>query len=119
MLGINNLSFKYFQKEVFSTQCINKTADNITGIEEKDIDNHPALLENMNFCQKIISLFPNLVKKMHSEQITSENEIIDFEVKDISLNYKLKVGDLVEFRVEQKFPDIKIARNIAPFLPQD
>lgn len=51
--------------------------------------------------------------------ITSENEIIDFEVKDISLDYKLKVGDLVEFRVEQKFPDIKIARNIAPFLPQD
>ena len=46
-------------------------------------------------------------------------ETIDFEVKDISLNYKLKVGDLVEFRVEQKFPDIKIARNIAPFLPQD
>jgi len=44
--------------------------------------------------------------------ITSSRGIIDFEKKDISLNQTLNVGDIVEFRVENRFPNIKIARNI-------
>ena len=44
--------------------------------------------------------------------IKMNNEIVDFESKDISFNETLHVGDTVEFRVERKFPNIKLARNI-------
>ena len=44
--------------------------------------------------------------------IKMNDEIIDFEAKDISFNETLKIGDTVEFRIEKKFPNIKIARNI-------
>lgn len=44
--------------------------------------------------------------------IINNDGIIDFECKDISLNQKIKIGDTVEFRVEIKFPNIKLARNI-------
>ena len=44
--------------------------------------------------------------------ITSSIGIIDLEKNDISFNQILNVGDIVEFRVETRFPDIKIARNI-------
>lgn len=44
--------------------------------------------------------------------IKMDNVILDFENKDISFNQKLNVGDIVEFRIEEKFPNIKIARNI-------
>ncbi len=44
--------------------------------------------------------------------INMNNEIVDFSAKDISNNEKVQVGDLVEFRLEVKFPNIKIARNI-------
>lgn len=46
--------------------------------------------------------------------IIKDDEIIDFEFKDISFKQKLNIGDVVEFRIEQKFPNIKIARNITP-----
>ena len=44
--------------------------------------------------------------------IKVDSEIIDFENKDISFNKEINVGDLVKFRIEKRFPDIKIARNI-------
>lgn len=44
--------------------------------------------------------------------IKKDNEIIDFEYKDISFSQKLNIGDMVEFRIEEKFPDIKLAKNI-------
>lgn len=44
--------------------------------------------------------------------VTDNNEIIDFDFKDISFKQKLNVGDIVEFRLETKFPNIKLARNI-------
>lgn len=44
--------------------------------------------------------------------IKKDEEIIDFESKDISLNQKVAVGDIVEFRIETKLPNIKLARNI-------
>ena len=44
--------------------------------------------------------------------ITKDSELIDFDLKDISFNQKISINDLVEFRLEIKFPNIKIARNI-------
>lgn len=44
--------------------------------------------------------------------ITQDNEFVDFDFKDISFNQNVNVGDIVEFRLEEKFPNIKIARNI-------
>ena len=44
--------------------------------------------------------------------IESEQKIIDFSKKDISNNEIIKVNDLVEFRLEEKFPNILFARNI-------
>ena len=44
--------------------------------------------------------------------VTKNNEIIDFNTNDISFNQNIKIGDMVEFRLETRFPDIKIARNI-------
>ena len=44
--------------------------------------------------------------------IVTETEVVDFSKKDISFNQEISVGDTVEFRLENKFPDIKIARNI-------
>ena len=44
--------------------------------------------------------------------IKVNNELIDFESKDISFNQEINKNDKVEFRLEIKLPDIKIARNI-------
>ena len=44
--------------------------------------------------------------------MTQDNEFIDFDFEDISFNQNVNVGDIVEFRLEVKFPNIKIARNI-------
>lgn len=44
--------------------------------------------------------------------IVTENDLIDFSSKDISFNQKLHIGDIVEFRIEERFPNIKLARNI-------
>ena len=44
--------------------------------------------------------------------ITQDNEFVDFDFKDISFNQNVNVGDVVEFRLEVRFPNIKIARNI-------
>ena len=44
--------------------------------------------------------------------IKVDNTLIDFEKKDISFNQDLKVNDIVEFRIEDRFPNIKLARNI-------
>jgi len=44
--------------------------------------------------------------------IKSELGFVDFEKKDISFLKELKVGDVVEFRIEKRFPDIMLARNI-------
>ncbi len=44
--------------------------------------------------------------------IESEDLVIDFDKKDISLNQELKVGDKVEFRIEEKKGPLLIARNI-------
>lgn len=42
----------------------------------------------------------------------ANNEEIDFEYKDISFNPNININDIVEFKLEIKFPNIKIARNI-------
>lgn len=47
-------------------------------------------------------------------EITTTEEAIDFSQKDISNNIPIHEGNIVEFRVETKFPNIKIARNIKP-----
>lgn len=55
------------------------------------------------------------VIKFYNERygyIKKDEEVIDFDIKDISFNQKIKDNDLVMFRVEKKFPNIKIARNI-------
>ncbi len=44
--------------------------------------------------------------------ITQNNEFVDFDFKDVSFNQNVSIGDIVEFRLETKFPNIKIARNI-------
>ena len=44
--------------------------------------------------------------------ITQNNEFVDFDFKDVSFNQNVSIGDTVEFRLETKFPNIKIARNI-------
>ena len=45
--------------------------------------------------------------------IESNDLIIDFDKKDISLNQELKVGDKVEFRIEEKKGPLLIARNVS------
>ena len=44
--------------------------------------------------------------------IRVNNELIDFDSKDISFNQNIRVKDTVEFKLEIRFPDIKLARNI-------
>lgn len=44
--------------------------------------------------------------------IISNNETIDFDKKDLSFNNEVKTDDEVEFRLETRIPDIKLARNI-------
>ena len=44
--------------------------------------------------------------------LTKNNEVIDFEINDISFKQNIKIGNIVEFRSENRFPNIKIARNI-------
>lgn len=44
--------------------------------------------------------------------IRSEEYDIEFIKKDISFKQDISVGDLVEFRVEEKLPNLKLARNI-------
>ncbi len=56
----------------------------------------------------------NLYNGKYGTILTKENEIVDFEFKDISFGQKINIGDIVEFRIDQKFPDIKLARNINP-----
>ncbi len=52
-------------------------------------------------------------------EIKSELGIIDFEKKDISFNQIINEKDVVEFRVEEKTSNIKIARNISPIKLDD
>lgn len=44
--------------------------------------------------------------------IVTQDGIVDFDVDDISFNQNINVGDIVEFRLETRIPNIKIARNI-------
>ena len=44
--------------------------------------------------------------------IANDNSIVDFDIEDMSFKEKINVGDIVEFRVEFRFPDIHLARNI-------
>lgn len=44
--------------------------------------------------------------------LTQDNELIDFDFKDISFNQNINISDVVEFRLEVKLSNIKIARNI-------
>ena len=44
--------------------------------------------------------------------IATENDIIEFAKKNISFNQEILVEDIVEFRLEHRFPNIKIAKNI-------
>lgn len=48
----------------------------------------------------------------YGEIITKDNDIVDFNFEDFSFNHNINIGDIVEFRLEMKFPNIKIARNI-------
>ena len=55
-----------------------------------------------------------IVKKYNDKYgfIESGHKIVDFSKNDISTNKKIKINDLVEFRLEEKFPNILFARNI-------
>lgn len=55
-----------------------------------------------------------IVKKYNGNygEIKSELGIIDFSKKDISLSKEIKENDIVEFRIEEKVGNIKLARNI-------
>lgn len=44
--------------------------------------------------------------------IVTQDGVVDFDVDDISFNQNINVGDIVEFRLETRIPNIKIARNI-------
>ena len=44
--------------------------------------------------------------------IQTDDNIVDFDKKDLSFDETIKVGDLVEFREEIKAPFLSIARNI-------
>lgn len=46
--------------------------------------------------------------------ITEDNTIVDFDARDIEPDNEIKVGDYVVFRLEVRFPNIKLARNISP-----
>lgn len=61
-----------------------------------------------------------IIAKFNGEYgtIKTENIDIDFEVKDISLGIKLKEGDKVIFRVEEKPHSIFLARNITLYEAQ-
>lgn len=44
--------------------------------------------------------------------IVTQDGVVDFDVDDISFNQDINVGDIVEFRLETRIHNIKIARNI-------
>lgn len=44
--------------------------------------------------------------------IQTNSDMVDFNKKDISNNEELKVGDKVLFRLEQRYPNVLIAKNI-------
>lgn len=44
--------------------------------------------------------------------IITEDEIVDFSIDDLSFKEEISNGDLVEFRMETKSADLKLARNI-------
>lgn len=44
--------------------------------------------------------------------IITEDEIVDFSIDDLSFKEEISSGDLVEFRMETKSADLKLARNI-------
>ncbi len=44
--------------------------------------------------------------------IKTEEEIVDFAIEDLSFNEEISIGDLVEFRIETKLSNLKLARNI-------
>ncbi len=44
--------------------------------------------------------------------IITEDEIVDFSIEDLSFKEEISNGDLVEFRMENKSADLKLARNI-------
>ena len=63
--------------------------------------------ENMKLIGKI-----NTYNGKFGTIVAENKEIIDFSFKDISLNSDVNIGDMVEFRLETKFQNIRIARNI-------
>lgn len=44
--------------------------------------------------------------------IITEDEIVDFSIDDLSFKEEISNGDLVEFRIEKKTDELKLARNI-------
>lgn len=44
--------------------------------------------------------------------IITEDEIVDFSIDDVSFKEEISNGDLVEFRIETKTDELKLARNI-------
>ena len=44
--------------------------------------------------------------------IVTQDDVVDFDFDDISFSQNINVGDIVEFRLEKRIPNIKIARNI-------
>lgn len=44
--------------------------------------------------------------------IITEDEIVDFSIDDLSFKEEISNGDLVEFRIETKTDELKLARNI-------
>ena len=55
-----------------------------------------------------------IVKKYNGKYgiIEANQKIVDFSKNDISNNQEINVNDIVEFRIEERFPNILLARNI-------
>lgn len=70
MLDTNVESFRNFDAEAFSMECIDKLASRKVKIKEEDLEKYPMLLENTKLCENMIRENPMLVKKMRDSQIT-------------------------------------------------
>lgn len=80
-LKMNSEAFRYFKQEAFNNECLNILANSQVNIYPADIDKYPILLENDKICEKVVQVFPQIIKKMNVTQIT-ENIISILENLD-------------------------------------
>lgn len=72
VLDIDKDAFRYFKKEAFSEECINKLADLEIKIYPTEIDNYPMLLNNNKILERLLYSFPEEVKRLKENQITDK-----------------------------------------------